>query len=213
MDDGALLAEVGAIPAPDTVQLPQWLWESSDGGVHWGPLATPDGAATFSVRQPRAGEPWRICGLSALSTPSGPRNLWCTTDGGHRWALQPGFTVPGECTGTSCLIPLMLSDVSMLQLADNGDILLRAWTGVLRAGATEQLTGIGLYRLPAGSNRWQFLGPLDTSLFYVSSPGSGTLWGYVGDTTVGSRLAGSIGGQTDGPNPLAGKVIVAPYKP
>jgi hypothetical protein len=204
---GELLEEVKTetpISSPDatptTVTIPTLqntsvgLWRSSDGGAHWEQIQTPRLQSAplqqdVVVQQPRAGDPWHICELSAYGATTLP-SLACTFDGGHTWSARPLI-----CPTSLC------HSIASFALASDGAIL----DMDLAPGSDSQL---GLYRLPQGSNTWQYLGPTSGSNAYFFAPasGGGILWAFAGGTYQG-RLIGIIGGH----QLLPGVVATATY--
>ncbi len=199
--DGELLAEVtvatppatssGATPTPSiTWDQVATLWHSSDGGVHWEAFPAPARAKTFVVGRPVASHPWNIC-AQYLVGPSKVPNLACTFDGGRTWSARPAL-----CTVAPCK-PGPVGGYSF-SIANDGVLILMS----VAPGSDSQL---GLYRLPQGATRWQYLGPTSGSnaFFYAPTQDGGILWAYAGGTYSNVQLGGIIGGQQTLPGVLS----------
>ena len=154
------------------------LWSSPDGGATWRRISAPGGLPSYmTTRFANAGAApngivarwlqgqFAICFSNATvgaSTPYTP-TVNCSTDGGKTWHARPLLLLGGDQGVTV--------GVNLVGIANDGAVL---------------ATGSGsLYRLAAGSSRWQSLGALpEPSVYYSPSPGAGMLWavpGYLGN--------------------------------
>ncbi|MDE3229626.1 MAG: hypothetical protein KGO05_07075 [Chloroflexota bacterium] len=151
------------------------LWLSPDDGATWRPLSVPGGAPTYrparfiSIGSSPNGIVARwlngrftICvsnaTLGTTDPNSPPPTVTCSTDSGATWHARP-LLLLATAQGTTV-------GVNLIAIADDG--------AALAAGSGD------LYRLSAGSDRWQSLGPLpqgaQPSADYCSAPGAGILW-------------------------------------
>lgn len=103
----------------------------------------------------------------------------CTFDGGHTWAARLYL-----CTSAPCSAEGYIEFGETL--AADGSVLLIAPDKSMR---------LGLYRLPAHSSQWEYLGSVNGSNALVYAPistGGGVIWLYAGGGSP-SNLSGSIG--------------------
>lgn len=152
------------------------LWLSPDGGATWRQLSIPGGAPFYRparlagfgtapnniVAHSIQGQ-FHICVSNmtlGTSDPNSLPTLTCSTDSGAAWharTLLPLTTATGTSVG-----------VNLMAISNDGAVL---------------AYGLGdLYRLTAGSYRWQSLGPLPQAAQpganYCPSPGAGIVWTY-----------------------------------
>jgi hypothetical protein len=170
-----LLAEVGG-SQPN----PQTLWESVDGGIHWSELPAPQ-LNSFTARASGSNHSWYICGWSGGSIPQGNQDLVtaCSMDGGKTWSARPVIRTCESCP------PHSLIDADGYITSDGSLIGLFGYKDTPAAA---------LYRLPAHSSQWQYLGHVPNSgwgLIYVSAPSpavGGYLWSFYGSGANTSDL-------------------------
>ena len=192
--DGELLAEVSTMAKNGIgilTPVDQSLWISHDGGAHWESFAVPlpthealIPGIGFLVQLPTGNAPWRICAsYSAPGDRSQVDGIVCTFDGGQSWSVRPVLCTNAPCSAS---VPTSENDISLWALtADNS---------ILRI-SPDSASRVGLYRLPAHSNQWQYLGTVNGSsaFLYASSSGGGVIWLYAGGTYL-AHLSGNIGG-------------------
>lgn len=173
------------------------LWQSADGGATWNVLPPPRlsgdlilGAVT--VGQSTAQQPWRICIRETSPDGRTTMGIVCTFDGGQTWSVRPYLCANAPCPAGT---PLGFAGDGDMLAAD--DSLL-----ILAPNASSQL---GLYRLPAQSNQWEYLGPATgaNTFFYAPTAHGGTLWLFAGGVTIQANLSGVIGGHMAIPGMLA----------
>lgn len=200
-DTGALLLQANDMNAPEGRSITD-LWTSDDGGAHWSKLAHVPDASYFAVAEPRAGQPWSLCGTNYEQSkdPSFPDTLWCSADGGSTWQ-QRSLPSPE---------PLPPSYTPVPQGGNNG----RAGYGgvsafaVTSSGAVLAQVAVNanvLYRLVPGSGQWQSLGNAPAryaSVSYAGDANDGVLWALSGGAAPTLFGAGATG-------PL--QVFTAPY--
>lgn len=206
--DGALLAAVSPYVQPNTPPPAQTLWQSTDGGAHWTRVPAP-AMRDFTVRPAASGQPWSICGDSYDSTNAqNPNLLACTSDGGTTWTARPALRLMSACTGSSCAAPIMTQAAMGSSLAPDGAVLALGPYGPLKNGVIQQIQGIGLYRLPAGSSQWQYLGPLPGNAYFIAPTArGGALWSFGGGVHPGT-LSGTLGQTSYGSG-----IFAADYQP
>jgi len=166
------------------------LWQSDDGGAHWNVLPPPMLSDNLSMRawtvqQPvERGQAWHICADEMASDGRTTVGVVCTSDGGNTWAARPYLCVSAPCpAGTSS------------GFAGSGDTLTP--DGAILMMAPDKSVHLGLYRLPAHSTQWEYLGPVNGSnaFFYApTSASDGVIWLYAGGVAVQANLSGIIGG-------------------
>jgi hypothetical protein len=161
-----LLAEVGGGPRPN----PQTLWESVDGGTHWSELPAPQ-LNFFTAQTLSSSHSWYICGWSSGAGSQVRPDLVtaCSMDGGETWSARPVIRTCESCPPQS--LPgaddYITSDGSLLALF-----------------YYQNSSSSALYRLPANSSQWQYLGQMpdgDSGLVYVPAPppaSGGYLWSF-----------------------------------
>jgi len=136
---------------------------SSDGGAHWHDLGTPPiqpgGASNVFVQPPQASHAWGVC---VANTSDAAVTLECSDDSDQRWRSMPALD-----TGSTTRLPHYTAYTS------DGAIMAVVTTTLGNGTDT-----YNVYRLPAGAQRWQALGPTpEYSLLYAPAAGSdGMLW-------------------------------------
>jgi hypothetical protein len=161
---GAMLA----IAANNMAGSKETFLSSKDPGSSWTTLTVPPLVSTgydFTVQQPFADQPWRICAGTA-SYPGTAINgetstgdiLVCTVDGGAHWKTTQMDQSNNPGTELS---------YTLVGIADDGAVLL--------------MTTVGLKRVVPGVNGMQSLGPAPMApnlgaMTYVDGGGSGALW-------------------------------------
>lgn len=162
------------------------LWQSDDGGANWNVLPPPILSGNLSigamtVEQPGTNnQPWHICADEVTSGGRTVLGLVCTFDSGRTWVARPYLCTNAPCaTGvTSGFGATFAADGSILMIAP------------------DKAAHLGLYRLPAHSSQWEYLGSVNGSnaFFYApTSGGGGVIWLYAGGGSP-ANLSGSIGG-------------------
>jgi len=164
------------------------LWQSADGGATWNILPLPRlggylnmGAVT--VGQPTSQQSWRICVRETSPDGRTIMGIVCTFDGGQTWSVRPYLCASAPCpTGTS------------IGFAGDGDTL--AADDSLLILAPNAHSQLGMYRLPAHSSQWEYLGSANGSnaFFYAPTAHGGMLWLFAGGVTIQANLSGVIGG-------------------
>jgi hypothetical protein len=205
--DSELLAVVN--PPPIATSGGTILWESSDGGTHWTRLSAPT-MQDFSVGQPAADQTWQICGYNSdLQNGQVQNEIECTISGGQSWTARPALRLLYACTPSSiCQHGVNVQSMLNLSIAGDGALLSIGPYGPTKDGVIQQIQGIALYRLPAGSTQWEFVGPIPSNqLFYVAHPGSGVLWVYGGGASL-DTLGGPLGHTSYGTD-----IYAADYQP
>ncbi len=166
------------------------LWQSADGGAHWNVLPLPILSDNLSMRawtvqQPiEHGQAWHICVNEVTSDGKTTLGIVCTFDGGATWSARPYL-----CTDAPCAVGVSsgFAGFGATPAAD----------GSLLFMAPNKASQLGLYRLPAHSTQWEYLGPVNGSnaFFYApTSTGGGVIWLYAGGVDVEANLSGIIGG-------------------
>ncbi len=117
------------------------------------------------------------------------------------WRSQPGgwyrlhlrWWAKLECA------PCSLHQRALFRIRPTSDNDISLWAltadnSILRI-SLDSASRVGLYRLPAHSNQWQYLGTVNGSsaFLYASSSGGGVIWLYAGGTYL-AHLSGNIGG-------------------
>lgn len=196
--DGGLLADVTGTTTDaqsrSTVTSRELL-RSMDGGVHWSVFPTPNLGSdvkvgpdavylgTWTVRQPTAhGQPWQLCASELTNEGKSTVGLVCTFDSGRTWTVRPYL-----CTNVPCARGVSSGFTGFgATIATDGSILLIA---------PDKAVHLGLYRLPAHSSQWEYLGSVNGSnaFYYAPSSNGGVLWLYAGGDSLG-HLSGVIGG-------------------
>lgn len=201
--NGELLAEVANLntsspssaATPTATAMPNHLpdsqvtlWRSSDGGAHWTAFPMPQHASGFVtdvvVAQPVTGHPWYVCAQYLVGQARTPL-IGCTFDGGHTWSARPQI-----CTAAPCDSGPASHYRYLFTMASDGSIII----STVAPGSDSQL---GLYRLPRGATKWQYLGPTPGSnaFFFAPTSQGGVLWSYAGGNYLDmGRLTGVIGG-------------------
>lgn len=196
--DGELLVTAVAIPAAQEgtpTPLPGQVvynstpfWQSGDGGAHWNVLPPPIlsgnvSMGAWAVQQPiEHGQSWRLCFNEMSSDSRSAMGIVCTFDGGHTWAARPYLCTSAPCSAEGPIGYIEFGET----LAADGSVLLIAPDKSMR---------LGLYRLPAHSSQWEYLGSVNGSNALVYAPistGGGVIWLYAGGGSP-SNLSGSIG--------------------
>jgi hypothetical protein len=200
--DGKLLVTAAIIPTaqgiadgtptafPGTTQFNSTpLWQSADGGARWKVLPPPVLSNNLSMRnwtvqQPvEHGQAWHICADEVASDGRTTVGIVCTSDGGRTWSARPYLCVSAPC-------PADRSGTG-----GNGGETLMA-DGSLVFIMPDKSLHLGLYRLPAHSSQWEYLGPVNgaNALFYApTSTSGGVIWLFAGGVAVQANLSGVIG--------------------
>lgn len=173
------------------------LWLSDDGGAHWRPFPMPtltSGLSTgaddmftsaWLVQQPTTSQqPWHVCIHEMVKGGNVTMGIACTADSGHTWSVRPYLCQSAPCstdgaaaTGTEG--ETLTADGSLLFIVPDKSL------------------HLGLYRLPAHSSLWEYLGPANGSnaFFYApTSASDGVIWLYAGGIDMQASLSGVIGG-------------------
>jgi hypothetical protein len=121
-----------------------YVYESSDLGQHWTSLPMPSDLLTVPllVSPPVAGQPWRICVISATGT------LMCSMDSGRTWTSRPQLTTTFDNTDKGIVVPETAQEVAV-----GADGTVYAVIGYDQ----QPMGGIpsGLYQLTPQATRWQ----------------------------------------------------------
>lgn len=170
--NGSSILVVVSDPNTTTSQL----WLSPNNGATWRHLNVPGGAPSYmptrftsltttpnSIVAHSIQGQFHICVSNATLGTADPNSLptvTCSTDSGATWHAHPLLPLT-TATGTSV-------GVNLMAISNDGAVL---------------AYGLGdLYRLTAGSYRWQSLGPLPQAAQpganYCPSPGAGIVWTY-----------------------------------
>jgi hypothetical protein len=178
----SLLADVGPPQSLNPSPPPDTLWISHDGGKHWTQLPAPELEYYLAEASP-TGDSWYICG-SSYSRNRQNQVTACSMDGGQTWTARPALRTCASCAEQ----PIGLGDS---YIASDGSLV-----GLF---TPDNQYCCAMYRLPASSSQWQYLGRVaesDNGMMYAparSSPGSGYIWIYAG-SGGGNDLSAIIGG-------------------
>ena len=178
----SLLADVGLPQSLTPPAQPDTLWISHDGGIHWTQLPAPELEYYLAQATP-TGDSWYICG-SSYSRSRQNQVTACSMDGGQTWTVRPALRTCASCAEQ----PIGLGDS---YIASDGSLV-----GLFPYG---NAFCCAMYRLPASSSQWQYLGQVaesDNGMMYAParpSPGSGYIWIY-GGSGGGYGLSAIIGG-------------------
>ncbi|HEV2458782.1 MAG TPA: hypothetical protein VGS80_10495, partial [Ktedonobacterales bacterium] len=166
---GELLAQVVTVSptSGDKPQASYALWDSTDGGAHWTLFPAP-ALTSVAVESSTAGAPWRICGTHLVASDPRAYDLACTFDSGHTWSARPLLCIEAPCPTVGPGVPSTFA--------------LAADDAVMTMDAAPHSNTLALYRLPRGSDQWQYLGPVSGSVAfqYATTLGGGILWAYAG---------------------------------
>jgi hypothetical protein len=158
-------------------------------GAHWTQLPAPD-LENYLAQASPTGHSWYICGSSNGPSFQGSQSSVTaySMDGGQTWTARPTLRTCASCAEQ----PIGRGDS---YIASDGSLV-----GLFAYGSSQQLEMCcALYRLPANSSQWQYLGQVpnsDNGLMYAparSSAGNGYIWIY-GGSTGGYDLSAIIGG-------------------
>lgn len=183
-DNGTLLAAVSPAITSRGPSPAQTLWESTDGGRHWTRLSAP-ATPYFVAQAPAAGQPWHVCGYGPdPSSSQGSVMLGCSTDGGSTWTALSASILLTQCAGSACQEQALLYSPTAT-LASDGSLLVL-------------FNGSDLYRLPAGSTQWQYLGSMPGNAgLYAPTAHGGAFWSYGGGGLYGYP-SGTLGRTANG---------------
>jgi hypothetical protein len=148
--------------------------------------------AGFTAQASADGQSWLICGSSrAVETSEGLQAMnACSTDSGETWMTRPLVR-----TCDSCGDPLGDGN-----LEAGGNTYLAGDGSLVQVAEYQTRAVLALYRLPANSSQWQYLGFMpggDSAVMYAPTATGGLLWSYSGGSAIGSPLDGIIGGTGD----------------
>jgi hypothetical protein len=208
---GGLLLEAHSLVSPKDGYS---FWSADANGSNWRKVGeSPEGSV---AAMPTSDGRWSICTLVAgvstdVEQPDFRSYVYCGTDTGA-WSKRSGPDIPrtGEigATPSACAscgqagASIPYGAVTFVGMANDGAVLAMVDD---RFDAKGETTHTGIYRLPAGSSRWQSGGGLpgdmtagDTYVTYTPRPNGGILWsmpipaldGHLADTVYTASYPG-----------------------